>query len=256
MRPDAYPAHEPFREEYTPAFVSRWDELINWEGRRRSEHGFFERILNENGVRKVLDIACGTGYHTITLTQSGFDVIGADGAASMIAEAKNNTLLYGLEDLQLVESDWGTLSLNIPSDSRFDAVICLGNAFTHLLEEEQRIQTLKEVYTLLNPGGIAIIDQRNYDSLLDRGFSSKHKYYYVGDTVDVKPSFVRDDLIRLEYTYSDGAVHHLTVFPLRQDHLTRLLKYVGFQQVDRYGDFQEDYEFYDPDFIVQVATKV
>ena len=88
MRPDAYPAHEPFREEYTPAFVSRWDELINWEGRRRSEHGFFERILNEKGVRKVLDIACGTGYHTITLAQSGFDVIGADGAASMIAEAK------------------------------------------------------------------------------------------------------------------------------------------------------------------------
>jgi len=229
MRPDAYPAHEPSREEYTPAFVSRWDELINWEGRRRSEHGFFERILNENGVRKVLDIACGTGYHTITLTQSGFDVIGADGAASMIAEAKNNILLYGLEDLQLVESDWGTLSLNLPSGSRFYAVICLGNAFTHLLEEEQRIQTLNEVYTLLNPGGIAIIDQRNYDSLLDRGFSSKHKYYYVGDTVDVKPSFVRDDLIRLEYTYSDGAVHHLTVFPLRQDHLTRLLKYVGFQ---------------------------
>ena len=53
----------------------------------------------------------------------------------MIAEAKNNTLLYGLEDLQLVESDWGTLSLNIPSGSLFDDVICLGNAFTHFLGE-------------------------------------------------------------------------------------------------------------------------
>mgnify|MGYP003325627444 CR=1 FL=1 len=82
MRSDAYPAYEPFREEYTPEFVGRWDELINWEGRRRSEQGFFEQILSENGVGKVLDIACGTGYHTITLTQSGFDVMGADGAAA------------------------------------------------------------------------------------------------------------------------------------------------------------------------------
>ena len=216
---------------------------------------FFERILSEHGVRKVLDIACGTGYHTITLSQNGFDVMGADGAASMITEAKNNILLYGLEGIQLIESEWGTLGLNVPSGSQFDAVICLGNAFTHLLEEEQRIQALKEIYALLNPGGIAIIDQRNYDSLLDRGFSSKHKFYYVGDTVDVKPSFVGDDCIRLEYTYSDGAVHYLTVFPLRQDHLTRLLKHVGFQQVDRYGDFQEEYEIYAPDFVVQVARK-
>lgn len=256
MRSDAYPVYEPFREEYTPEFVGRWDELINWEGRRRSEQGFFEQILSENGVGKVLDIACGTGYHTITLTQSGFDVMGADGAANMISEARKNILLYGLEDLQLVESDWGTLSLNIPGGNQFDAVICLGNAFTHLLEEGQRIQALQEVYALLNPGGIAIIDQRNYDSLLDRGFTSKHKYYYVGDTVDVKPSFVGDERIRLEYTYSDGAVHHLTLFPLRQDHLTRLLKQVGFQQIVRYGDFQEEYELYEPDFIVQVAKKV
>ena len=29
MRSDAYPAYEPFREEYTPEFVGRWDELIN-----------------------------------------------------------------------------------------------------------------------------------------------------------------------------------------------------------------------------------
>ena len=45
------------------------------------------------------------------------------------------------------------------------------------------------------------------------------------------------------------------MFPLRQDHLTRLLKHVGFQQVDRYGDFQEEYEIYAPDFVVQVARK-
>ena len=29
----------------------------------------------------------------------------------------------------------------------------------------------------------------------------------------------------------------------------------GFQNVERYGDFQANYDFYDPDFIIQVAKK-
>ena len=31
-----------FQQQSTPAFVSRWDELINWEGRKEAENGFFE----------------------------------------------------------------------------------------------------------------------------------------------------------------------------------------------------------------------
>ena len=47
----------------------------------------------------------------------------------------------------------------------------------------------------------------------------------------------------------------LTVCPVRQEHLTDLLTEVGFQNVERYGDFQANYDFYDPDFIIQVAKK-
>ena len=46
----------------------------------------------------------------------------------------------------------------------------------------------------------------------------------------------------------------LTVCPVRQEHLTDLLTEAGFQNVKRYGDFQANYDFYDPDFIIQGAT--
>jgi sarcosine/dimethylglycine N-methyltransferase len=102
---------------------------------------------------------------------------------------------------------------------------------------------------------VAVIDHRNYDAMLDKGFSSKHQSYYLGETVDVQPENVSEESVRLKYFYADGSVHHVTGCPIRQDHLTGLLQETGFQQVERYGDFKAEYDHYDPDFIIQVGTK-
>ena len=56
---------ELFISEYTSEFVDRWDELIDWDRRLQAEGGFFEKILADGRVKTVLDIACGTGYHTV-----------------------------------------------------------------------------------------------------------------------------------------------------------------------------------------------
>ena len=255
MRADARLSSKSFRQQYTPAFVGRWDELINWKGRRQSENGFFEQLLFKAGARKVLDIACGTGYHTINLRLSGFDVIGVDGSANMLAKATENATRYGLGNIRLVETEWAYLNKSFPGGNQFDAIVCLGNAFTHLFEEDERLTALENIYSLLNPGGIAIIDHRNYDAMLDKGFSSKHQYYYLGDTVDVRPAFINQDGLELEYNYSDGETHYLNLFPLRQEYLTGLLQQTGFGSVVRYGDFEKDYDTLEPDFIIQVATK-
>ncbi len=255
MRTSEKPSSKLFLEQYTPAFVSRWDELIDWKSRRRSEDGFFERLLSNTGARKVLDIACGTGYHTINLRLTGFEVTGADGSANMLSKAQENANRYGLGNIRFVETEWASLSESFPGGNQFDAIVCLGNAFTHLFEEHDRVAALKEIYSLLNPGGIAIIDHRNYDSILEEGFSSKHQYYYLGDTVDVRPAIVHPNTLELEYNYEDGETHFLTLFPLRQEYLTGLLRRTGFASVVRYGDFEEDYDALAPDFIVQVATK-
>ena len=192
---------------------------------------------------------------TCNLSLSGLDVIGADGSTRMLTRAKENARQRGFTDIRFEEAEWATLSQSFSSGNQFDAIICLGNSFTHLFEEGGRKKALKEIHSLLKTGGIAIIDQRNYDALLDKGFSSKHEHYYLGDTVSVRPVSVRHDAVELEYHYSDGETHCLTLFPIRQVHLTNLLKQAGFESVVRFGDFEQRYEFYEPDFIVQVAKK-
>lgn len=243
-----------FQEEYSTTFVDRWDELINWERRHANEGGFFERILSELGAKTVLDIACGTGFHTVTLSMAGFDVTGADGSSNMVAKSQQNAQRLGLENVSFVEAEWTNLTKAFPTQ-KFDAIVCLGNAFTHLFDESDRTSALKEIYSVLNDDGVAIIDQRNYDSILDQGFSSKHQFYYTGENVEVTPEYVTDDAIKFLYKYEDGSVHNLTLCPIRQEYLTSLLQTSGFKAVTRYGDFESDYEFYEPDFIVQVAKK-
>ena len=202
----------------------------------------------------MLDIACGTGFHAVTLKADGFDVTAADGAPNMLVQARENAQRFGINDLRLVEAEWTRLGESFAGE-RFDAVICLGNAFTHLFDESDRIRALNEVYQLVNEDGIAIIDQRNYDAMLDKGFSSKHQLYYLGEKVEVRPEELSDDLVTMRYEYEDGEVHFLTICPIRQDYVTGLLLKAGFRSVKRYGDFVEDYDLYEPDFVIQVATK-
>lgn len=253
-RPEIIVPRDLYKEQYSAEFVGRWDELIDWQRRAAAENNFFQDILRAHGAETVLDIACGTGFHAVTLRSDGFDVTAADGAPNMVLRARENAERFGIEDLRIVEAEWTRLRESFP-DERFDSIICLGNAFTHLFDETDRLRSLNEMYRLLNDGGIAIIDQRNYDAILDNGFSSKHQSYYLGDTVDVRPEEMTDDLLRMRYEYSDGEVHFLTICPIRQEYVTGLLFKTGFRNVKRYGDFEADYDLYDPDFVIHVATK-
>lgn len=245
---------ELFQAEYTPDFVSRWDELINWRKRWESEGGFFHRLLHDNGVQTVLDIACGTGFHTISLSLDGFDVTGADGNENMLDKARENAERLGLHDLRFVEAEWTALSKAFPNEE-FDAVICLGNAFTHLFDQDDRAEAMEEIHKVLKDGGLAIIDQRNYDKILDKGYDNKHQYYYVGENVHAYPEELTDEYVRFRYEYDDGSSYHLTMCPIRQDYVSDLFRETGFKDVRRYGDFESEYDHYDPDFIVQVGIK-
>jgi glycine/sarcosine/dimethylglycine N-methyltransferase len=108
---------------------------------------------------------------------------------------------------------------------------------------------------MLKHDGVLIIDQRNYDSILDDGFSSKHTYYYCGDEVSAVPDHVDEGLARFKYTFPDKSQFYLNMYPLRKNYVRRLLRDVGFQRIDTYGDFQETYQDSEPDFFIHVAEK-
>lgn len=241
-----------YQKEYVQSFVEKWDELIDWEARAESEGKFFIDILKARGKQDVLDVATGTGFHSVQLLKAGFDVTSADGNVEMLTKAFNNARDRDLL-LHTVHADWRWLNKDV--HGKYDAIICLGNSFTHLHDEMDRRRALAEFYAALKWDGILIMDQRNYDSILDHGFSSKHKYYYCGDKVSAVPEHMDDGLARFCYTFPDGSEYHLNMFPLRKSYTRNLMQEVGFQKIKTYGDFQETYQENDPDFFIHVAEK-
>jgi len=241
-----------YKNEYIKTFVEKWDDLIDWEGRASAEGDFFIRLLREHGKHKVLDVATGTGFHSVRLLQAGFEVTSADGSEEMLSKAFDNARQRGYI-LRTVHADWRYLNRDV--HDLYDAVICLGNSFTHLHDENDRRKALAEFYATLRHDGILIIDQRNYDALLDHSVEPSHSYYYCGEDVSASPEHVDDSLARFRYTFADGSSYHLNMFPLRQNYTRRLLQEVGFQRVTTYGDFQETYRASDPDFLIHVAEK-
>src|SRR6056297_2248296 len=94
-----------YEEEYVPGFVDKWDELIDWESRAKSEGDTIINILKERGVKKVLDVATGTGFNSVRLLQAGFDVVSADGSAEMLVKAFDNARDHGYL-MRTVQADW------------------------------------------------------------------------------------------------------------------------------------------------------
>jgi glycine/sarcosine N-methyltransferase len=245
-----------YQYEYVHDFVERWDDLIDWDGRAASEGSFFIDVLKRYGCQSVIDAATGTGFHSVQLLKAGFEVASIDGSPQMLAKAFENARQRGMI-LSTVHSDWRWLSRDVVG--RYDAIICLGNSFTHIFSEHDRRRTLAEFYAMLKHEGILILDQRNYDALLDGKSAPNqtpgHKYYYCGANVTAEPEHVDEGLARFRYTFPGDEVFHLNMFPLRKAYVHDLMHQVGFQSVTTYGDFQSSYKESDPDFFIHVAEK-
>lgn len=243
-----------YQEEYIHSFVERWDDLIDWDGRADSEGDFFIQELRKHDSHFVLDAATGTGFHSVQLLRAGFHVASVDGSPNMLAKAFANARDRGLI-LSTMQSDWRWLSRDVVG--RYDAIICLGNSFTHIFDERDRRRALAEFYGMLTHDGVLILDQRNYDALLDEPEAApSHKYYYCGENVSATPEYIDDGLARFRYEFPDDSTYHLNMFPLRRKYVRQLMHDVGFQRIDTYGDFHSTYKSHEPDFFVHVAHKL
>ncbi|WP_141755115.1 class I SAM-dependent methyltransferase [Burkholderia plantarii] len=249
---DSSAAGRDFAGQYTRSFVDRWDELINWDGRAKAENGFFQALLAEHGVVRVLDVACGTGYHAIDLQRAGFDVTASDGSATMVEKTRENARVLALT-LPSHVADWRTLADAI--DGSFDAVVCLGSSFCHLRGEDDRRAALAQFQAVLKPGGLLLVDQRNFDAILAGNYRTAGNVAYCGRAVQVHFENVGDDNVDFVYSFDNGDQYRLSVHPIRAQALRGALEDTGFDYLQSYGDFDTQYDPLSCGFVLHVARK-
>jgi glycine/sarcosine N-methyltransferase len=239
-----------YARQYSEDFVSRWDELIDWDKRAVGEGSFFTDLLLRAGVCSVLDVSTGSGFHAVQLRKAGFRVRASDGSQTMVDRAKVNFARHGV-DIPIGCCDW--LGLDPARLGIFDAVVCLGSSFCHVFDEDERLAVLRRFHSLLRPGGLLVVDQRNFQAILQGNFSSSGRYYYCGKSARVTLGEVSEGLCEFVYTFSDDATYRLRVAPIRPQRLRNEILRGGFFGVQSYGDFKQVYDPMLVDFIIHVA---
>ncbi len=238
--------------QYLPSFVDRWDDLIDWRRRAEAEGDFFTAILHRASVSRVLDVAAGTGFHSIMLAKAGFKVTAVDGSSEMLRRAVTNART-GAVDFQAIHSDWRDMGQEVGNG--FDAVVCLGSSFPHLFGDTDRRDALTAFRAALKPGGLLIIDHRNFDAIRAHRYQSSGRLYYCGTGIKVSIDHIDASLCRFRYLFSDNASYTLEVYPVLKDELRDLLLDAGFAAIATYGDFKADFDLFNSDFLIHVARK-
>jgi glycine/sarcosine N-methyltransferase len=225
------------------ALAADYDRFVNWEGRLSHELPFFERLFAAHGVRRVLDTACGTGHHAIALAKRGYQVVGCDLSTVMVERAKENALASGVDVSFRVAAlgDLGALG------ETFDAVLCLGNSLPHLLSAAAVAGALADFTAVLRPGGVLVIQNRNFDQVWDRKerFMSPQAYRHRDQVwlfvrfYDFHEATITFNMIRLRSTAQgwEQGVDSTELRPIFRDDLMAGLKKAGFEDVAFYGGY-------------------
>lgn len=108
----------------------------------------FERF-SRIGVRRVLDLGCGSGRHAEELARRGLDVVGVDRSAAMLLLARKR-----VPDARFVEGDMQTVEL----DDQFDAVAILFAALGYQTTIEGILAALRTARRHSKPGGLLVGD--------------------------------------------------------------------------------------------------
>jgi SAM-dependent methyltransferase len=148
-------------------FSEDYDRFVNWESRLRFELPFLEAQLQAAGGQSVLDAACGTGMHTIALAQAGYAAAGADLSAPMIARAQANAAAAGAA-ARFAAAGFGQQAAAFGAGS-FQAVLCLGNSLPHVGSPAELAAALEDFAACLSPGGLLLLQNRNFDRVLAEG---------------------------------------------------------------------------------------
>lgn len=139
--------------------MKQWDKIFKRRGKFffkiNKELSKIVKIFKENKVKKILDLGCGTGRHTLYLSKQGFEVCGIDIADTGIRIAKK-----WLKDNNLkAEFKVNNIYKKLPYfDNAFDAVIST-NTIHHAKIENIR-KVIKEIERVLKPGGLIFINCR------------------------------------------------------------------------------------------------
>lgn len=134
-----------------PKNFARFYDAIYHQLRDGVDNQFFlDRVVTTKG--KVLEIGVGTGRLFMEALQHGADIYGIDVSQSMI------DVLIKKVDKETSKRIYLQSIIDFDIQNKFSLIIAPFRVMMHIINKEDQITALNNVYHHLNPGGIFIFD--------------------------------------------------------------------------------------------------
>ena len=116
---------------------------------------FIEDLLKEQkiNVTSVCELGCGTGQMTMLFAKSGKEVIGIDYSPEMLMVAQDHAYDEGVSILYSMQN-----MAEFELEGEVDLICSCCDSINYLLEEEDVLDTFKQVHTYLKQDGLFIFD--------------------------------------------------------------------------------------------------
>jgi SAM-dependent methyltransferase len=144
---------EPFGSIYADCYDALYQEK-DYE----AECDLIERLLRTYGdgnISSILDLGCGTGNHALPLSARGFEIIGVDRSASMLAQARKKAAQPSLTARDaFYQADIQSVDLG----RQFDAALLMFAVLGYQLENAAVMAALRTARRHLRSGGLLLFD--------------------------------------------------------------------------------------------------
>jgi len=246
-------------EELFTNYSNTYDSEVFTTG-TQGEVDFIEKEINYDKAKRILDIGCGTGRHSIELTKRGYEVLGFDLSQDQLSRAVEKAKANNVE-IRFERKD----ARNFDYGFEFDlAIMICEGAFPLMETDEMNFAILRNAFSSIKPGGKLIFTTLNGLFPL---FHSVKDFINQADKQDRSKENTFDLMTfrdRSSYDAIDdsGTVKHLECneryyVPAE---ITWLLKSIGFLSVEilgaRLGEFSRDHKLTTEDFeMLVIAAK-
>jgi SAM-dependent methyltransferase len=218
---------------FGPGYLALYDAYL--AERTPVEVDQLEALLRIHPPRRVLDLPCGQGRHSIELARRGYEVTGVDLSSFMLEVAKKRAAAAGVE-VRWLEGD---MRRPIRGES-FDVILNLFTSFGYFADPADDQRVLTAGAAMLAPGGRLLLEVINGTRIMN-DFQPR-EWFTVGRAAVMEARTLDRSSQRMvvERTVSlppdeETSVHAIRLYTGEQ--IEAAMRSAGFGRVDVYGDW-------------------
>ena len=130
--------------------ASQYDKLfLDWQETTKEQSLILDKLFRDNGFDKnarSLDCACGIGTQSIGLASLGYNVTASDISDGELTEAKERAKK---NDVKIRFENADFCALDKVFSEKFDIVIAMDNALSHMLTKDDMAIAIRSITTTL-----------------------------------------------------------------------------------------------------------